>query len=70
VEEALLLGQRLIVMAPRPGHMHREYRLPFAESGVAGDLREVKKHDDFDSKREEILAMIWAMEEAIMGKVA
>ncbi|KIN74082.1 taurine ABC transporter ATP-binding protein [Sulfitobacter guttiformis] len=67
VEEALLLGERLIVMAPRPGRIHKEYRLPFAELGVAADLREVKKHPDFAVKREEILNMIWDMEEEIMG---
>ncbi|AXI44937.1 taurine ABC transporter ATP-binding protein [Sulfitobacter sp. SK012] len=68
VEEALLLGERLIVMAPRPGRIHKEYRLPFAEMGVAADLREVKKHPDFAVKREEILSMIWDMEEEIMGR--
>jgi taurine transport system ATP-binding protein len=67
VEEALLLGERLIVMAPRPGRIHTEYRLPFAELGVNADLREVKKHEDFGPKREEILNMIWDMEEEIMG---
>lgn len=67
VEEALLLGERLIVMAPRPGRIHKEYRLPFAELGVNADLREVKKHADFGPKREEILNMIWDMEEEIMG---
>lgn len=67
VEEALLLGERLIVMAPRPGRIHKEYRLPFAELGVENDLREVKKHPDFAVKREEILNMIWDMEEEIMG---
>ncbi|MGB7244517.1 MAG: ABC transporter ATP-binding protein [Sulfitobacter sp.] len=67
VEEALLLGERLIVMAPRPGRIHKEYRLPFAELGVDADLREVKKHPDFGIKREEILNMIWDMEEEIMG---
>jgi taurine transport system ATP-binding protein len=36
VEEALLLGERLLVMAPRPGRIHKEYRLPFAEMGVNG----------------------------------
>ena len=25
VEEALLLGERLFVMAPRPGRIHKEY---------------------------------------------
>jgi len=70
VEEALLLGERLIVLAPRPGRIHQEYVLPFAESGVGADLRDVKKHEDFECKREEILAMIWEMEEDIMGKIA
>ena len=68
VEEALLLGERLLVMAPRPGRIHKEYRLPFADMGVGNDLREVKKHPDYASTREEILAMIWEMEEEIMGR--
>ena len=32
------------------------------------DLREIKKDKDFSAKREEILEMIWNMEEEIMGK--
>ena len=68
VEEALLLGERLLVMAPCPGRIHREYRLPFADMGVNADLREVKKHPEFGQKREEILGMIWDMEEEIMGR--
>lgn len=68
VEEALLLGERLIVMAPRPGRIHKEYQLPFAELGVGADLREVKKHKKFGSTRDEILSMIWDMEEEIMGR--
>lgn len=68
VEEALLLGERLLVMAPRPGRIHKEYRLPFADLGVNEDLREVKKHDEFTPRREEILGMIWDMEEEIMGR--
>ena len=68
VEEALLLGERLYVMAPRPGRIHKEYKLPFAEMGLKEDLREIKKNKEFSSKREEILTMIWNMEEEIMGK--
>lgn len=68
VEEALLLGERLLVMAPRPGRVHKQYRLPFAEMGVGADLREVKHHGDYASTREEILNMIWDMEEEIMGR--
>ncbi len=68
VEEALLLGERLFVMAPRPGRLHKEYNLPFAEMGLQGDLREIKNDPQFVSNREEILSMIWNMEEEIMGK--
>lgn len=69
VEEALLLGERLIVMAPRPGRLHKEYHLPFAEQGLTQDLREIKGTKEFGEKREEILTMIWDMEEEIMGQV-
>ena len=68
VEEALLLGERLFVMAPRPGRLHKEYRLPFAEQGLTGDPREIKNSPEFGQVKEEILTMIWNMEEEIMGK--
>lgn len=68
VEEALLLGERLFVMAPRPGRLHKDYRLPFAEQGLTEDPREIKKTHEFSEVREEILTMIWNMEEEIMGK--
>ena len=67
VEEALFLGERLVVMAPRPGRIHKEYRLPFADQGVEGDARDIKVQPDFIATREEILTMIWEMEEEIMG---
>ncbi len=69
VEEALLLGERLFVMAPRPGRIHREYQLPFAEMGLTRSLREIKQEAEFNTIREEILTMIWDMEEEIMGGV-
>ena len=69
VEEALLLGERLFVMAPRPGRIHREYRLPFAEMGLTQSLRQIKQEKEFSKIREEILTMIWDMEEEIMGNV-
>ena len=69
VEEALLLGERLFVMAPRPGRIHREYNLPFAEMGLKRSLREIKQEKQFSKIREEILTMIWDMEEEIMGGV-
>lgn len=68
VEEALLLGERLLVMAPRPGRVFKEYRLPFADNAVGADLRGIKKTPQFSETREEILSMIWGMEEEIMGR--
>ena len=50
VEEALLLGERLYVMAPRPGRIHKEYHLPFASMGLKEDLREIKKIMIFQKK--------------------
>ncbi|MFV0359316.1 ABC transporter ATP-binding protein [Tropicimonas sp.] len=68
VEEALLLGERLVVLAPRPGTVFREYRLPFASCGVNADLREIRNSGGFAATRDEILSMIWEMEEEIMGR--
>jgi len=68
VEEALCLGERLFVMAPRPGRIEKEYRLPFAERGLTESLRDIKGMAEFVTKRDEILSMIWEMEEEIMGR--
>ena len=68
VEEALFLGERLIVMAPRPGRIEKEYRLPFADQGLEESPREIKAGQEFIQNREEILSMIWGMEEEIMGQ--
>ncbi len=67
VEEALFLGDRLFVMAPRPGRIERQYELPFAEMGLTHNPRELKTSKEFIEKREEILSIIWEMEEEIMG---
>jgi len=67
VEEALYLGDRLFVMAPRPGRIERDYDLPFAEAALTADARELKNSAEFIERREEILSLIWEMEEQIMG---
>ena len=67
VEEALYLGDQLFVMAPRPGRIERVYDLPFAQAALTADARELKTSPEFSEKREEILSMIWEMEEQIMG---
>jgi taurine transport system ATP-binding protein len=68
VEEALYLGERLIVMAPRPGRIEREFRLPFARAALHDEPRAIKASPEFVRVREEVLAMIWGMEEEIMGE--
>ena len=68
VEEALILGNRVFIMAPRPGRLVKEYQLPFAEQGLKTNTREIKKQTNFIDVREEILTMIWDMEEEIMGR--
>lgn len=67
VEEALYLGDRLFVMAPRPGRIERDYNLPFASLALSAEARELKNSPEFIEKREEILSLIWDMEEQIMG---
>ncbi len=67
VEEALFLGDQLFVMAPRPGRIERTYDLPFAKLGLTENPRELKNSPEFVEKREEILSLIWEMEEQIMG---
>ena len=68
VEEALYLGDQLFVMAPRPGRIERVYDLPFAKAALTADARELKNSPEFIEKREEILSLIWNMEEEIMGR--
>ena len=68
VEEALILGEKLFVMAPRPGRLQKEYSLSFADACVDGNSREIKAQAEFVQRREEILSMIWEMEEEIMGR--
>lgn len=68
VEEALFLGEKLVVMAPRPGRIEKIYELPFARQGRTKSPRDIKASAEFVEKREEILSMIWEMEEEIMGQ--
>ncbi len=70
VEEALLLGDTVFVMAPRPGRIEKVYELPFAKRALSEDTRELKSSPEFQEIKEEILAFIWEMEEEIMGREA
>lgn len=68
VEEALILGDVVFVMAPRPGRIERVYELPFAERALTEDPRVIKASGEFQEVKEEILSFIWEMEEEIMGR--
>lgn len=68
VEEALLLGDTVFVMAPRPGRIEKVYELPFAKRALTEDSRQIKNSPEFIEVREEILSFIWEMEEEIMGR--
>ena len=45
-----------------------KYKNAIKHMGLKEDLREIKNNNEFVTKREEILSMIWDMEEEIMGK--
>ncbi len=68
VEEALLLGDTVFVMAPRPGRIEKVYELPFAKRALTENSRDIKNSPEFIEVREEILSFIWEMEEEIMGR--
>ncbi len=68
VEEALILGDMVFVMAPRPGRLEKVYELPFAQRALTEDPRELKATPEFQEVKEEILSFIWEMEEEIMGR--
>lgn len=65
VEEALFMGTRLIVMSPRPGRITHEFDLSFSRQFLGGaSARSVKASTEFIAIREEVLAIIFADEEA------
>ena len=68
VEEAVLLGDVVFVMAPRPGRIEKIYELPFAHRALTEDTRQIKQDPEFVRVKEEILSFIWEMEEEIMGR--
>jgi taurine transport system ATP-binding protein len=66
VEEALFMGTRLVVMSPRPGRITHQFDLPFSQQFLEGiSARTVKASPDFIQIREEVLAIIFADEEAV-----
>ncbi|TFF17848.1 ATP-binding cassette domain-containing protein [Jiella endophytica] len=65
VEEALFMGTKLIVMSPRPGRIAHVFDLPFSKRFCDGQsARAIKASQDFIALREDVLAIIFADEEA------
>ena len=66
---SVVFGRAGICYGAAPGtHRKKNTALPFAKRGLTESLRDIKMTDEFTDKREEILTMIWEMEEDIMGR--
>ena len=68
VEEAVYLGDRVIVMTRRPGRIKKELELPRDAFWKQGDIEAAAEHPDFIEARREIWAMV--REEIIAGQAS
>jgi ABC-type nitrate/sulfonate/bicarbonate transport system ATPase subunit len=58
VEEALLIGQRVVVMSARPGRIRAQFEVHLPH---AGSRRELIRHPEFAELRDEILSLLEAV---------
>ncbi|TAN10557.1 MAG: ABC transporter ATP-binding protein [Rhizobiaceae bacterium] len=58
VEEAVYLGERVIVMTRRPGRIKREIVLPRDVAWKQGDIEAAAEHPEFIAARREIWALV------------
>ncbi len=58
VEEALLIGERVVVMSARPGRVVAEFTVNLPH---AGSRRELIRHPEFTELRDEILSLLEAV---------
>jgi len=65
VEEAVYLGDRVIVMTKRPGKIKKEIQLPRDVVWKTGDIEQAAEHKDFIEARREIWALV--REEIVAG---
>lgn len=70
VEEAVYLSSHLHVLSARPGQIIKTYELPFSSRDREKPTREVKSSPEFIEVREEVLGIIWGIEEELMSNPA
>ena len=58
VEEAVYLGDRVVVMTKRPGRIKKEIRLPRDVVWKQGDIEAAAEHPDFIEARREIWSLV------------
>jgi ABC-type nitrate/sulfonate/bicarbonate transport system ATPase subunit len=58
VEEALLIGERVVVMSARPGRIRAQFDVHLPQ---AGSRRELIRHPEFAELRDEILSLLEAV---------
>ncbi|MEM9223023.1 MAG: ABC transporter ATP-binding protein [Pseudomonadota bacterium] len=58
VEEAVYLGDRVVVMTKRPGRIKKEISLPRDVVWKTGDIEEAAEHPDFITARREIWSLV------------
>lgn len=58
VEEALLIGERVVVMSARPGRIRAQFEVHLPH---AGSRRELIRHPEFAELRDEILSLLEAV---------
>jgi len=58
VEEALLIGERVVVMSARPGRIRAQFEVHLP---TAGSRRELIRHPEFAELRDEILSLLEAV---------
>ncbi|MDA8792983.1 ATP-binding cassette domain-containing protein [Bacteriovoracaceae bacterium] len=61
IEEALFMANKLIIMTPRPGKIHKTYDVDFSKQYLEGvDAGEIKRSQKFVNLKNEILEIIEA----------
>ncbi|HHX59534.1 MAG TPA: ABC transporter ATP-binding protein [Epulopiscium sp.] len=58
IDEALLLGTRVILMSPRPGKIMKEFNLDFTSKILSGSYKDIRYSKEYQDIRKEIVDTI------------